>query len=132
MTLPPVDESIDLAIAEAEPYVTLPPSVALRVADKVKVAGGKGRVRYYLPWPPPEPDPSMSPEERLALRHESLLARPDKLRAGGFHPDILPGEVGPCTRCGWVWYPTYKTLLQHDYPHRCSYCRSPDSRIPPK
>ncbi len=57
---------------------------------------------------------------------ESSLSVP-KQRNGGMHADILPGEVGPCTRCGWVWTPSRATLRRYasGLPRSCANCRSP-------
>lgn len=62
-------------------------------------------------------------EVERAAEEESHLAAP-KTRTGGRHPDIRDGEVGPCTRCGWVWTPSARTLRTRPVPLRCSNCRS--------
>lgn len=61
---------------------------------------------------------------------ESELAAP-KSRKGGFHSHVLIGEVGPCTRCGWVWTPSAPSVRTGEPPLACSNCRSTYWQIVP-
>lgn len=74
-------------------------------------------------------DPDLEVERRAA--EESELSAP-KLRKGGLHDSPLPGEVGPCTRCGWVWTPSAPTVQSGQLPRRCSNCRSDYWQVPPR
>lgn len=80
--------------------------------------------------PIPEPDPSA--EVARAAEAEDALTVP-KIRIGGMHHDLYPGEVGPCTRCGWVWTPSSATVRRHasGRPRRCANCRSDSWQDPP-
>ncbi len=127
------DDEVSLAEAEREPYSEPRPLPPPHLPDpsKIVVEGGKGRRRYYDPWPEPPEEYAWTREELDAQRIAAIPLRPAKTRPGGYHPDLREGEVGPCTRCGWVWYPTAKSLRVSMHPHRCSNCRTPDWRIPP-
>lgn len=73
---------------------------------------------------PPLPIDADAEVERRA-EEESSLSVP-KHRTGGTHPSVLSGEVGPCTRCGWIWTPSSATVRRHSsgLPRRCANCRS--------
>lgn len=75
-------------------------------------------------------DPEAEVERRAA--EESVMSAP-KRRTGGLHPDVLPGEVGPCTRCAWVWTPSSATLRNRPFgsPLRCANCRSDYWQVDP-
>lgn len=79
----------------------------------------------YAPAPDPDLPPPLDPEREVARRaeEESMLSAV-KRRVGGKHSNPLPGEVGPCTRCGWVWTPDYRTTRSRPEPKRCANCRS--------
>lgn len=73
------------------------------------------------------PDPIDAEVSRRAEEEsEQSLPLPPKRRIGGRHPDLLPGEVGPCTRCGWVWTPSSATYrrVPSGLPRRCANCRT--------
>lgn len=84
------------------------------------------------PAPDPEPEPDPVAEAERAAAAESELIAP-KIRMGGMHSDLYPGEVGPCTRCGWVWTPSAATLRRRAYgiPKRCANCRTDAWQDPP-